>query len=434
VRRVARVVVVGGGLGGMACAARLARLGHAVTLLEAGGRLGGALGTDESGGFGWDTGPASTLLPAVLRDLFRKTGRPLERELALVPLDPLREHRFADGSVVRMPGGSRAAQLRAVEELGPGLGHEWVRYVDGLAEDWDVMRRSYFERPWHPLTGSSAAAARLRSRRHLGTRLHRGLPDRRLRSLAAHPFPARGEDPRHVPAWMGLGPYLEQRFGGWTAPNGLARVAEALEARLALRGVEVLRHTPGRDLVLRGGRVVAVATEDDQVSAEVVVCAVDPRLLPALASYVTRSEPAPVPSMSHLGLATDRAAPVPEIVLHGDPVLTVRTTGRAPDGYAAWTLLGHTTEDLVTLAAARGLDVRDRIVARVDRSPAELLDRWGQSPWGSRWRGRSTVRHRLGPDTPVAGVYAAGAHAAPGAGVPFVGLSAALVAAAVGPA
>ena len=53
---------------------------------------------------------------------------------------------------------------------------------------------------------------------------------------------------------------------------------------------------------------------------------------------------------------------------------------------------------------------------------------------GVLWQGRGTVRRRLGPTTPVPGVYAAGAHATPGAGVPFVGLSAALVAEVVGPA
>jgi UDP-galactopyranose mutase len=50
------------------------------------------------------------------------------------------------------------------------------------------------------------------------------------------------------------------------------------------------------------------------------------------------------------------------------------------------------------------------------------------------WEGRRTVRRRLGPRTPIAGVYAAGAHSTPGAGLPFVGLSAALVAQVVGPA
>ena len=73
----ARVVVVGGGLGGTATAARLAKLGHRVTLCEAGDRLGGALSSVEQDGFVWDGGAPSTLLPAVLRDL----------ELALMPLD-----------------------------------------------------------------------------------------------------------------------------------------------------------------------------------------------------------------------------------------------------------------------------------------------------------------------------------------------------------
>ncbi|MGZ4461062.1 MAG: FAD-dependent oxidoreductase, partial [Nocardioidaceae bacterium] len=88
----ARVVVIGGGLGGAAAAARLAKLGHQVTLVERQDRLGGAVGYVEQDGFRWDSGPTSTALPAVVRDLFRKSGRPLERELELVPLEPMREH------------------------------------------------------------------------------------------------------------------------------------------------------------------------------------------------------------------------------------------------------------------------------------------------------------------------------------------------------
>ena len=89
-----RVVVVGGGFGGLASAVRLAKLGHEVTLLERSATLGGALATVAEGGYSWDAGPSSTLLPAVIRDLFRKSGRPVERELDLVQLDVIREHRF----------------------------------------------------------------------------------------------------------------------------------------------------------------------------------------------------------------------------------------------------------------------------------------------------------------------------------------------------
>ena len=50
------------------------------------------------------------------------------------------------------------------------------------------------------------------------------------------------------------------------------------------------------------------------------------------------------------------------------------------------------------------------------------------------WRGPRTAHERLGPRTPIAGVLAAGAHATTGSGLPFVGLSAALVAEVIGKA
>ena len=146
------------------------------------------------------------------------------------------------------------------------------------------------------------------------------------------------------------------------------------------------------------------------------------------------------PVVCHVGLAgelpEDLAAMPHETVLHGDPMLVVRTGGRAPAGGAAWTVQGRgrLAEDILRALARHGIDLRDHVVERVDRTPREMVEHWGSSPLGVLWQGRATVRRRLGPATPVAGVYAAGAHATPGGGLPFVGLSAALVAQAVGPA
>jgi hypothetical protein len=189
-------------------------------------------------------------------------------------------------------------------------------------------------------------------------------------------------------------------------------------------------------VVLREGRAVAVATTAGDLAAEVVVCAVDPRGLPALASYVARTMPAIPPAMTFLGLEGDVRDLPHELVVHGDPTLVLRTTGRAPDGGHAWTVQarGRSGEDPLAVLARLGLDVRQQVVARLDLSPRDLVERWGGSPLGVQWEGRGTVRRRLGPRTPLAGVYAAGAHATPGAGLPFVGLSAALVAQVVGPA
>lgn len=431
----ARVVVVGGGYGGLASAARLAKNGHEVTLLEAAPRLGGAVGTVEQDGFRWDSGPTSTLLPAVARDLFRKSGRALDRELDLVPVDP-RRHRFEDGTSLDLPAGSRGAQLAAVSDaLGDGAGAAWTAYVDAFAEDWEALRKDYLERPFVADQASRQALALLGTRMTLHKALTRSFKDQRLRAMASFATDLEGHDLRNVPAWMGMWSYVEQNFGVWTVPGGMGRLGEALAARLATRGVTVRTSTPARDVVVRGGRAVAVRTDEGDLDADVVVCAVDPRRLPALAPFVESTMPAIPPVVCHLGLTGEVPDLPHETVLHGDPLLVVRTGGSAPPGAHAWTVLarGRIAEDLVTALARRDLRVRDQVEVRVDRSPRAQVEEWGGSPYGVLWQGRATVTRRLGPRTPVPGVFAAGAHATPGAGLAAVGLSAALVSQVVGP-
>jgi UDP-galactopyranose mutase len=427
-------VVIGGGFGGMAAAARLAKLGHEVTLLERSERLGGALGTVELDGFGWDSGPTSTLLPAVIRDLFRKSGRPLEREVDLQPLDPVREHRFADGSVLRLPGGSRAAQLAAFDELGSGLGRQWVDHVASYGDMWELLRKEWFERPFDPDVAPRELIDLLGRRESLHRRLQRTFRDERLRLVAGHRLVMDGHPLRDVPVLAGVDVYLEQRFGAWTVPGGLAALGAAMADRLTLRGVSVRTGTPATDLVVRDGSVVAVRTAGGDVDADRVVVAIDPRRIPALATYVRRTMPAIPPVVCHVGLEGDVPDLPHEVVLHGDPLLVVRTGGRAPDGASAWTVLGRGSiaEDVLTALARAGLDVRHKVVTRVDRSPRDLVDQWGGSPHGVLWQGPRTARSRLGLRTPIGGVLTAGAHATTGSGLPFVGLSAALVAEVVG--
>jgi phytoene dehydrogenase-like protein len=435
----ARVVVIGGGYGGLASAARLAKIGHEVTLLEAGPRLGGAVGYVEQDGFRWDSGPTHTLLPAVLRDLFRKSGRALEKEVELVPVEPVARHVFddEDETVLDLPGGSRAAQMEAVDQaLGPGLGAQWSAYVDTFADDWEALRRDYLERPFSAEHASKHAKALLSMRLTMHKATQKALKDERLRQVACYPMALEGHDLRNVPAWMGMWTYVEQNFGAWTVPGGMGSLAEALASRLTTRKVTVLLSTAALDLELSGGRVAGVRTGTGVIDADHVVCAIDPRRLPALAPFVARTMPAIPPVVCHLGVVGDVPDLPHEVVLHGDPMLVLRTGGQAPAGAHAWTVLGRgrLAEDIVTALQRSGIRVRDQVEVRVDRSPLDLVREWGGSPYGVLWQGRNTVTRRLGPTTPVPGVFMAGAHATPGAGLPSVGLSAALVAQSIGPA
>lgn len=432
-----RVTVVGGGFGGMATAARLAKQGHEVTLFEASDQLGGALGLVEQDGFRWDSGPTQTLLPAVIRDLFRKSGRPLEQELELVPVEPAQQHRFEDGTRLDLPGGSRSGQIEAIDAaLGAGLGEQWASYTAEFADAWEALRKDWLERPWAPEHAGKQARDMLASRLTLHKITMKGLKDDRLRDLAVAPALMEGHDPRNVPAWAGMVSYVEQKFGTWTVPGGMGLLNAAMVERLGTRGVTVHTGVTVLDLVVAGQRVSGVRTPHGTHAADSVVVAMDPRRLPALAGYVERTMPAIPPVLVHLGIVGTVPDLPHEIVLHGDPMLVLRTNGTAPDGAHAWTLLGRgkLAEDMVTVLSRHRIDVRSKVEVRVDRSPLAQVEGWHGSPYGVLWQGRNTLDHRLGTRAPVDGVYCAGAHTTPGAGLPYVGLSAALVAQAIGPA
>ena len=77
-----RVVVVGGGVGGLFAAAKLVKLGNDVMLLEQNSVCGGRLGSETLlGTYRFDVGPSLMLLPDVYRDAFQQLGEDLENHV-----------------------------------------------------------------------------------------------------------------------------------------------------------------------------------------------------------------------------------------------------------------------------------------------------------------------------------------------------------------
>ncbi|MDE3109240.1 MAG: protoporphyrinogen oxidase [Acidobacteriota bacterium] len=74
-----QVVVIGGGISGLACAYRLRQRGADVTLLEAGSHPGGLIGTFEKDGFLFESGPQSFQGTETLLQTIRELG--IETEL-----------------------------------------------------------------------------------------------------------------------------------------------------------------------------------------------------------------------------------------------------------------------------------------------------------------------------------------------------------------
>lgn len=278
------VVIVGGSLTGMAAAARLAKAGHRVVLLERQHRLGGR---------GAAALADTITLPAAWRDLFKKSGRPLEAELArrqllLVPAPPA-IHSLPDGSRLTLPTdrGGQWATLSAA--YGPGVAARWRDLLDELDLNWQLLRRMGLESEFGGRVQLSRATREtLRPRvsvEDLARRLDHPPLGELVRSVARN----LGSDPRRTPGWCAARLSVERTFGRWviTDSDGFSQptstLVELLVDRLNLRGVE--RHLATTVTQIRPG---AVTTDHGTWAADRIIVTLNPW---AHAALVGRSDP-----------------------------------------------------------------------------------------------------------------------------------------------
>ncbi|WP_371029252.1 phytoene desaturase family protein [Pseudoclavibacter sp. JSM 162008] len=276
-----RVVVIGAGVGGLASAARLASLGHDVTVLEQSDVIGGKLGTIEHDGFLFDTGPSLVTMPYVFAELFGQTGAPLESVLELRRLEVACRYRFADGTELDMPGRIEEIPGALDAALGSGTGRQWSRFLERSGKVWDIARGPFLESPItaagiarlaaNPL--SLAKVAPWRSLRGFG---EQDLADPRLRALLDRYATYTGSDPRRAPSALATVPFAEQAYGSWYVPGGLWRLGAAIADRARECGARIRMGVDVTRILQEGARVSGVETADgERIAADVVVANAD---------------------------------------------------------------------------------------------------------------------------------------------------------------
>lgn len=272
-----RIVIVGGGIGGLSAAALLAAAGHHVTMLEAAEYLGGKSRRIESAGQVLDTGPSLVTFPDVWAELLRR-------------FDALRGDSEADGAELsgleleRLPdvGTYHWRGTEVTLPVPPGhLWHEaWVRFEaehGGLGPDITrLLTTPPLDRRSFPALGrlGKAYGRRLTTRSYLD-----GLdwmPEGLREVIAIHTLNA-GVGPSRTPALYASMPAVMAHDGVFVPRGGVYEIAEALIRLGDAAGVDF--HTGEPAVSISRRRVV---TGRATYPADVVVSGIDAQRLGGL--------------------------------------------------------------------------------------------------------------------------------------------------------
>lgn len=272
-----RIVVVGGGIGGLTAAALLGRAGHHATLLEANDWLGGKSRRIELAGQRIDTGPGLVTFPGVWDELLDRYDRLGDTsggaEVAGLKLQRMTEvgrYHFRDEVVsLPVPPGHpwHAAWERFAATHG-GLGPQVTRLL--TADPTDRATLPALRR----LLGIYGTKLDTRSYLDSLPWLPKGLRE----VIAIHTLNA-GVSPRRTPALYASMPAVMAADGVWVPEGGVYEVVLALERLVQSASVEVRMSEPVERI--EPGRVT---TANSEHPADAVVSGLDAGRLEGLLS------------------------------------------------------------------------------------------------------------------------------------------------------
>lgn len=273
-------LIIGAGLGGIATAARLARNGYEVTVLEKNAVPGGRCGQITRDGHRFDIGATLFLMPDVFRKTYEALGERMEDHLDLRRIDPTYSVHFTDGAEVALTSDLNSLQGQ-LEKIEPGSFGGLLRFLEEgrrhyrLALDRFVSRN--FPHAWdyfNPLNLKLIWDLKPIIRHY--TNIGHYFKDPHIKAAFSFQNMYLGLSPFDAPATYSLVQYTELAEGVWFPIGGMYRIIESLVQIAVRQGVRFLYETPVEKIEVEGNKATAVRLKGgSRMVADVIVANAD---------------------------------------------------------------------------------------------------------------------------------------------------------------
>ena len=273
-------LIIGAGLGGIAIAARLARQGYQVTVLEKNAKPGGRCDQLIRDGHRFDLGPTLFLMPEIFAETYAALGAQLDDQLDLRRIDPTYRVRFDDGVSLSLTSdlNSLESQLEAIE---PGAFGGLLRYLDEGRVNYHTSLQKFVGRNFYNLAQYFSPTNlpllfKLKALVKHYNNIGHYFADPHLKAAFTFQNMYLGLSPYDAPATYSLLQYTELADGVWFPMGGLYRVIENLADLAASLGVRFEYDTPVDQIEVEGQRATGVILHDGtRRTADVIVANAD---------------------------------------------------------------------------------------------------------------------------------------------------------------
>ena len=279
--QIKKIIVIGSGVGGLATACLLAKVGHKVTVLEKNNRIGGRASIFETQGYTFDMGPSWYMMPDVFAHFFSLLDVDVDEELTLERLDPSYRIFFESLEQPVDIKSDRAYLKQLFESLETGSGTKLDIHLDEGAFQYQTARQEFMFKNYDSLFDFfnlklMKEGSKLPLFSTMEKIVNKRFSNAYLQKILQYQTVLLGTSPAECPGIYALMNHIDLDQGIWYPQGGMFAVTAAME-RIALSlGVEIRTSTPVQEIQIENHKTTGVLTESgEQLSADIVVSNAD---------------------------------------------------------------------------------------------------------------------------------------------------------------
>ena len=277
-----KVVVIGGGISGLATAALLAKAGCDVQLFEARERVGGRAYTWQKDGFTFETGPSWYLMPEAFDQFYRLMGTTAAEQLDLVQLNPAYQNLYEGSHDPVFIYDSLKKNTDVFEAIEPGAGKALGRYVESAEEVYGLAMKYFLYTNFQgvlPFLKPDLLKKAGMFLSHLFMSLDKfaskHVSDSRLKKILDFPAVFLGASPYDTPSMYHLMTHIDMNVGVFYPQGGFYKIIESIDALAKQHGAKIHTNAPVSSIVVEDGVAKGVRVGEIFYEADVVVGTAD---------------------------------------------------------------------------------------------------------------------------------------------------------------
>jgi phytoene desaturase len=273
-----KIIIIGGGFGGLGAACRLASHGHDVEIFEKRDKLGGRGYVYEINGFQFDGGPTVITAPFMFDDIFKAAGKIREDYFKLVPVNPF--YRIFDHEGRSFDYNNDPEFIYSeIEKWNPADKQGYQRFIKTTRAIFEKGFLELADKPFLHITDMLKVAPdliRFQSYKSVYQYVSQFVKNDFLRQVFTfHPLLVDG-NPFDTTSIYAMIHYLEREWGVHYAVGGTGAIIHGLAQLFTGLGGKVTLNTEVSEIVTEGKRVTGIRLVDGSIHrADIVISNAD---------------------------------------------------------------------------------------------------------------------------------------------------------------